>query len=271
MSLVLLRLYCKSFNVLFPGRTPRHSFQNSPAKLRVIFELTKFFEKNFSFAPNFPFRLVVFTFSSGGRAAALPRSLAESGCKIRDFIFFHQMFLKEFLPYGALTSLKEMLKNLCQNALHKRKKFAPQPNFLLSCRYSSPEWLLSALTGGVRHLPRRKVSPLLFFFSQARVFCSRITRISRIEPMSGSSARENFWNLREFFARGLRRFHRLGRQAATGCGKFYISCRRFVARGGRGFHRLISAGIFVKCAGVRRLLCNFAGMGWKDASRKRER
>lgn len=224
--------------MLFPGRTPRHSFQNSPAKLRVIFELTKFFEKNFSFAPNFPFRLVVFTFSSGGRAAALPRSLAESGCKIRDFIFFHQMFLKDFLPNGALTSLKEMLKNLCQNALHKRKKFAPQPNFLLSCRYSSPEWLLSALTGGVRHLPRRKVSPLLFFFSQARVFCSRITRISRIEPMSGSSAREIFWNLREFFARGLRRFHRLGRQAATGCGKFYISCRRFVARGGSGFHRL---------------------------------
>ncbi len=224
--------------MLFPGRTPRHSFQNSPAKLRVIFELTKFFEKNFSFAPNFPFRLVVFTFSSGGRAAALPRSLAESGCKIRDFIFFHQMFLKDFLPNGALTSLKEMLKNLCQNALHKRKKFTPQPNFLLSCRYSSPEWLLSALTGGVAPLPRRLASPLLFFSHRREFFCSQITRISRIEPMSGSSARENFWNLREFFARGLRGLRGLGRQAATARGKLYISCRRFVARGGSGFHRL---------------------------------
>ena len=180
--------------MLSPGRTPRRSFQNSPAKLRVIFELTKFFEKNFSFAPNFLPRPVVFTFSSGGRAAALPRSLAESGCKIRDFILSHQIFLQEFLSRSALTSLKEMLKILCQNTLRQRKNFAPNPNFLLACRHSVPKGRQNDPHRGNGATSPQISFPRCCFFSQARVFCSRITRISQIWPPSGRPAREYFRN-----------------------------------------------------------------------------
>lgn len=90
-------LYCKSFNVLFlrlatlSGAVP--SFRKSFAKLRLNFELPKFFELFFE----------LFLFGSVLSAAALERSLLpESECKGRGFFRIHQIFRQEFFKKYVL-------------------------------------------------------------------------------------------------------------------------------------------------------------------------
>ena len=93
-------VYCKSFNVLLCFCSPSVTGAKSVAKLRQIFELTKFFIKfsqkiyHLSFCRDFIRPLCNFS-------EALPKS----ECKVTTFLYSDQIFLQVFSHFLIISLL----------------------------------------------------------------------------------------------------------------------------------------------------------------------